>query len=178
MFPEIDLKVPNFDRFNADLNNFEAAIKTKARRAGLVEMAKPVKKTIKAQIKDRSGALSRSIGHVSVRKGDKSTLGYGADDEIITVGSTRKVIGYEGGKQWQISKLRWLDEGTQPHSITGRRYGYLNIHGNKVSGTVMHPGIRARNILQRAHDQNKGQFEHLFEKGAVRTLRRWGARLG
>jgi len=175
MFPAIELKVKNFEQFDREISQFKADIKTKVRRAGLVEMAKPVRDTIKASINDRSGALKKSIGYASVRKGDKPVLGFGVDDEALVVGSIRKVFGYTGGKSWQISKLRWLDQGTQQHEIKPKKGHYLNIQGHRVSGSVIHPGVKARHILQRAYSQHQGEFETLFSKGGARALRRYGA---
>ena len=144
MIPAIEIKAIGFEKLDKDLKHFKADIKTKARRAGLVEMSKPVKKTLKASIPiglgyDNTGALRKSIGHAAVAKGDKGALGLGLDDEAIIVGSTRKVLDHSGKKRFQQYKLHWLDKGVKAHKIRARKGGFLRFGGNvaKEVGTPL-----------------------------------------
>lgn len=177
MIPAIELKAEGFEETDKQLKQFKADIKTKVRRAGLVEIAKPVKKTLKSYLQkhSQSGATEASIGHASVAKGDKAALGLDADSEAIIVGSTRKVLDSSGKKRWQQYKLNWLDKGTKPHIIKAKNGGYLKMGGRYVK-SVFHPGVKAKGYLRRAYSAHSGGFGRDFERGAARALSRYGAK--
>lgn len=178
---DVNLKAEGFERLDKELKLFKADIKTKARRAGLVEMAKPIKKTLKSEIPigrgyDNTGALSKSIGHASVSKSDKGALGLGVNDEAIIVGATRKVLDRSYKKRFQHYKLNWLDKGVKPHIIRAKKGGSLKFGGRHVQ-EVLHSGVQARGLLQRAYSQHQGSFENLWSVGAAKALRRFGAKV-
>ena len=146
-------------------------LKNKGFRQAVVAYAGPLKKQIKGRIRSKTGALKRSIGHASMRKADKMSLGYRGDAVVLAVGSTRKVA--EPGRL--ITKrlgyrLSFLDQGTDPHDIprkrrTGlfRRTKKLKIGGRFVS-SVRHPGIRAKYILDKSVSASSGASRQKFNQ--------------
>lgn len=189
MYPDIDIKVTNFEQFDKELQRFKSDIKTKARRSGLVEVAKPIKKYLKTAIpRGESGALQDSIGHAAVPKGDKAALNLDADSEAIIVGSTRRVLDGSGKKRYQQYKLHFLDKGTKPHVIKARNARGLKIPTSGVRTInrgeakfkyyveIHHPGVKARGYLKKAYSSVKGSMGALFERGAARALTRYGVK--
>ena len=182
MFPAIDVEFIDYDKFRKNLNGLEKDIRTKARYAGVLEMSKPLKKTIKANLAGhvKTGALSASIGHRKITAKSKSLYGLQNDEDGLVVGSVIKQ--YHGSlvkKRSQAYKMRWLEEGTDGHWIeAGKTHQKrLRFKGIFVGGKVWHPGTKAENILKDSNRDMQSQYQNLFYKGAQKALARYGVTL-
>jgi hypothetical protein len=155
------------EKIRAELKGFQTDIQTKAVRAGLIEVAKPITKTMKSGFRSRSGALKRSIGRSTLSNSAKSRLGISAKSTAMLIGPNRKV----GGRRQSLKAVR-VDQGTKPHIIKPKDDGAL-MFGGKHSKLVKHPGAKAANFIANAMRKNEGYTSARFYKGLSKALAKY-----
>jgi HK97 gp10 family phage protein len=181
---------PSIAALNKELDKLEDGLKTKAVRAGLSKSAAPLKKKMKADAPDRTGRLSKSIGHQTlsgkrkqnalllVGKGQKDSTKLAEDQYAIIVGPNRKVRGVNPSYYAHI-----LEFGARSHSISirkknlGKAMRMSKTTSNSSSfffakGSVSHPGIKAQGWMARAHDAATNDINTGFYTGLSRYLDR------
>ncbi|AIY65196.1 HK97 gp10 family phage protein [Pseudoalteromonas piratica] len=181
---------PSIAALNKELDKLENGLKTKAIRAGLRTASAPVKKQMKADAPDRTGRLSKSIGHQTlsgkrkqnalllVGKGQKDTTKLEEEQYAIIVGPNRKVAGINPSYYAHI-----LEFGARSHSISVRKKNHgktmrISKAGSSstsfyfAKGSVSHPGIKATGWMAKAHDAAANDINAGFYKGLSRYLDR------
>lgn len=166
---------PPVNEMTKSLVSLGPDLQYKGMRSAVVAYAAPIKAAMKGMIRSRSGMLKRSIGHKTVSKTDKITLGYKSESVVIAVGAVRKVAA--PGKLLgvsQVKKMQWLDEGVKPHDIPRkrgirRRSKKMKIGGRFVS-SVEHPGTRPQNILDRSVSTSRSASQERFNRKLAQFL--------
>ena len=158
----------DIEKLIIELNQFEEKLKHKVVRSGLVSLARPVKKSMKANAPQDDGDLAKSINHKLLNKRQKSRLSIDSDEVAILVGPNKKVNGFHKG-----FIANFIEDGVKPHSIKAIKKHDKTMKfgsGDFFSGEINHPGIKANPFMERSIDQNDQNFEELFYKGMARTL--------
>ncbi len=182
--PAVDLRMLHYQEIKRLLNAMEGTLlQEKAQKAGVREIAKPLKKDLLAEIPVNTGTLRSSIGYKVMTKKFKSFVGVPVDDFSMEIGATRKVLDRhmeEPKKRLQVYLLRFLNNGVSPHTIHRRRrsgsWGGLFVGNSNLGRRVNHPGFTGRKISEKIYDKHQPQFEDYFVHGAARHLERFGVR--
>lgn len=152
------------------LSKFESAISLKGLRSAMVGYAGPIKKEMKRRIRSVTGDLRKSIGHKSLTKREKSSLGFSGGRVVLAVGATRKVMDSRTGKKSDLGyKLHWLDAGTKRHDIKPNKKKRLKI-GNVFVKIARHPGVYPRRTIDGSTKATAASSRQGFDKALARFL--------
>lgn len=165
---ELDVSL-NIDDTLKNLNELEKKLKTRALRRGVMNIVAPLKQSLKSMAPSDQGDLKKSIGHRSLSRRAKRSIGIDPDSVSIFIGATRKVNTYS-----QALKARLVEEGVKPSQRSVRRNlkGHVSYKrdGRYTSYSYRHPGQAANPFHQRALQANQGSMQSRFYSGLRAAL--------
>lgn len=112
-----------------DLKMLETQLQERAIRAGLVQVAAPVKKSARKMAPRETGALSRAVGHLNINRRQRSRLGLKAGTVGILVGTNRRV-----GGRYQGRKGMWHEHGTEHMDANPFLWPAMQQHSSGAQG--------------------------------------------
>lgn len=112
-----------------ELKQLEDNLKERAVRAGLVQVAAPVKRTAKQQAPSATGAMARAVGHLNINRRQRSRLGLPAGTVGILVGTNRRINGRHQGR-----KGMWHEHGTERMQANPFLWPAMQQHSGGVPG--------------------------------------------
>ncbi|WP_271270222.1 hypothetical protein [Aliamphritea hakodatensis] len=166
----IDVSI-NANSVLESLQALETSLKTKAVRAGLVSVAKPIKAAAKNLAPKDKGDLAKAIGHKTLSKRDAARIDLyqGSSNQVsennpglaIIIGPNRKV----GGKSQAYI-------GTLAEHGTKKRFRHYRKARLKHLPGYMHGGTEGTHFMARALSRNQGDIPGRFYSGLANHLDR------
>lgn len=150
-----------------------------ARRAGVTVKIEGLGGVL-AELEQRGGNVKRELtgalregGEVIAREARAKTSSTEVAEAIeVTTVETRgeKVrVAVHVGDKWAAALARWIEYGTQAHTIRARRRTAL-LYGDRYAGAVRHPGTAARPFMRPAFDERERAAQEAVRRRLARAV--------